>query len=52
MRCEKGLAMDDLLPNFAILKSPSNWFLVAFVMILIAFVAHLICKGKGNTNNG
>jgi hypothetical protein len=38
--------MPDLLPNFAILRSPSNWFLVAFAMAILALVSHLFFKGK------
>lgn len=40
--------MADLLPNTAILKSPSNWFLVGFSMVILAFVFHLIYRDKVN----
>jgi len=40
--------MPDILPNFAILKSPSNWFLVAFSLALLALIFHVI--GKKDTN--
>lgn len=39
---------DSLLPNFGLLKSPSNWFLVAFSMIILIFVFHLVFKEKVN----
>lgn len=40
--------MPDILPNVAILKSPSNWFLVAFAMAILAFTFHLIYKDRKN----
>lgn len=33
-------------PNLAILKSPSNWFLVAFTMILLVMIFHLTFRDK------
>lgn len=36
--------MADILPNMAILKSPSNWFLVAFSLAILAFASHLVFK--------
>lgn len=38
--------MEDILPNWAILKSPMNWFLVAFALALIAIICHLVFKDK------
>jgi hypothetical protein len=34
--------------NTAILKSPSNWFLVAFSVVILALVSHLLIKGNNN----
>lgn len=38
--------MGNILPNTAILKSPSNWFLVAFAAILLGFVFHVFNKDE------
>lgn len=36
--------MNSLLPNMAIIKSPSNWFLVGFAVAILVFVSHLVFK--------
>jgi hypothetical protein len=33
--------MDKFLPNVAILKSPSNWFLVAFSLAILLTLSHV-----------
>ena len=38
--------MDSLMPNMAILKSPSNWFLVAFSAALLGFIFHILYRDK------
>lgn len=38
--------MDSFLPNADILKSPSNWFLVAFAVVLLSLICHLLFKDK------
>lgn len=38
------LAMDNFLPNMTLLKSPSNWFFVAFSVALLAIIAHILFK--------
>lgn len=39
--------MTDLAPNMAILKSPSNWFLVGFSVALVMFLFYMFTKDKG-----
>lgn len=36
----------NLGPNFAILKSPSNWFLVIFATALLIILFHVFYKGS------
>lgn len=38
--------MAELLPNFALLKSPMNWFLVAFAVFILAMITHFMYKEK------
>jgi hypothetical protein len=38
--------MDSLAPNLAIMKSPSNWFLVAFAMVLLGLISTILFKDK------
>ena len=40
--------MSSIAPNLSILKEPANWFLVAFVMILLVFVTHFTRKALTN----
>ncbi len=42
--------LSNLAPNMAILKSPSNWFLVTFAIALLLILFHVFIKG--NANNG
>lgn len=43
------MALSDLGPNVAILKSPSNWFLVLFATALLGFAMHVFMTKKGTT---
>lgn len=36
--------LSELGPNFAILKSPSNWFLVGFTLALLMIISHVFIK--------
>lgn len=38
------MSLSDLGPNWAIIKHPWNWFFIAFSMVLLLFVFHLIFK--------
>jgi hypothetical protein len=38
------MALSDFGPNLSLLKHPSNWFLVAFVMALLVFVTYFTRK--------
>jgi len=35
-------------PNLAILKSPSNWFFVAFAVALLALIFHVYANRNSN----
>ncbi len=39
------MQLSSLAPNTAILKSPSNWFFVAFCLVTLGFLFHIINKG-------
>lgn len=41
------MALSDFAPNTAILKSPSNWFFVAFCMVTLTFLIHIL-NSQGN----
>lgn len=43
--------LSNLAPNLAILKSPSNWFLVAFAAALLTILFHLFFKGSANNGD-
>jgi hypothetical protein len=38
--------MDSIAPNWAILKSPSNWILVAFSVAVLIAISHIMFKDK------
>lgn len=37
---------DNIGPNVKILAAPSNWFLVAFAMAILAFIFHILNRDK------
>lgn len=41
------MQVTSLLPNFQIMRYPSNWFLVAFSLILFVLIWHFL---KGNNS--
>lgn len=40
------MQLANALPNMSILKSPSNWFLVAFSMVLLVLIYHVVFKNR------
>jgi len=40
--------LDGIGPNVSLLKSPSNWCLVAFSMALLFIITHVIIKRNKN----
>jgi hypothetical protein len=35
------MTLSDLGPNWALIKRPWNWFIVAFSLVLLIFVLHI-----------
>jgi bacteriorhodopsin len=42
------MQLANLAPNISIMKSPSNWFFVAFALALLALIFHVFANRNSN----